>query len=97
MAPVITGALRASIYVAGASGGTNYSARRAEAASKAAAAGKRVKFVGMIGPRSLLERVIAPSVNYAIFPELYGQAYLGPAVEANRDTFMNAWAAVVQI
>lgn len=95
MAPVDTGALRSSIYVSGASGGSNYGARVAEASGKAATRGKKVKFTGEIGPRNTLERVIAPSVNYAIFPELSGQPYLEPAVEACRDAFVQAWYSVV--
>lgn len=96
LAAVDTGAMRSSVYVSGASGGSNYEQRRAEAAGKAAGGGKQVEFNPEIRARNPYERVIAPSVAYGIFPELQGQPYIAPAVETHRANFVKAWKGLVE-
>ena len=94
LAPVDTGALRASIYVSGASGETGYSAAIAEAKSQAAQRGKKVKFHDNHPPDKPLQRIIAVAVNYGIYPEMMGQPYMAPAVETHRTPFTMAWSSL---
>lgn len=97
LAPVDTGALRSSIYTSGASGGgSGYSAAMGDAASRASSRGKQVEFNDEVKPASQWQRIVAPSVVYAIFPEIRGHPYLAPAVEAHRAAFLAAWYEVVK-
>ena len=95
-APVDTGALRASIYVSGASRGGNYSARVSEANGKAQTRGRTIKHGGEIKAQGKFIRIVGPSVIYGIFPEVQGQAYLGPAVEEVRPNFIKAWKMLLK-
>ena len=90
LAPVLTGALRASIYVSGASGGSNYSSRASEAKSKAASKGKTIELLDEIKAEKM-ERIVGVGVVYGIFPEVNGKAYLVPAIEQVRPSFEKAW------
>lgn len=91
LAAVDTGAMRASVYVSGASGGSNYAKRKAEAMSKAASHGETREFHKEVSPTKRLERIIGASVIYAIFPEVMGQPYIVPAVEQERPKVNAAW------
>lgn len=91
LAPVDTGALRASIYVSGSSRGNSYRPNKAKAKGLASTKGKEIKFFPIINPEVTWQRIVAVSVNYGIFPEVQGQPYLVPAVDANRDRFLAAW------
>jgi len=94
LATVLTGAMRASIYVSGASGGGNYNARKSEAISKASSGGVTVEFHDEIKPEGKMERIVGVGVVYGIFPELNGKPYIVPAVEQVRPGFTQAWKAL---
>ena len=92
LAPVLTGALRASIYTSGLGGkGSSYGAHQIEAAGKGSAGGVKVEFVEEVMPAGPFERIVGPSVIYGIWPEVKGQPYLVPAVEQVRQGFERAW------
>lgn len=92
-APVDTGALRSSIYVSGTSGGgSNYSAARADAASR----NEDVQFHPEEKPETPFVRIIGVSVIYALIVEVTNRAYLRPAVERHRAAFLNAWKGLVK-
>ena len=99
LAPVDTGALRASIYVAapGKSGqGRGQSAQNAaknasrNRGQRSGQTRRNITFTSLPSPDDL-QRNIGPSVNYAIFPEIRGHPYMRPAAEANRNNFVRAW------
>ena len=94
LATVLTGAMRASIYVSGASGGSNYRARLSEATSKASSKGVSVDFHKEVKPDGKMERIVGVGVVYGIFPELNGKPYIVPAVEQVRPGFNKAWKAL---
>ena len=83
---VDTGATKASIYVAGASGATGflYSVRQALAAALAKASGRRggMWFHEEVQPKDKWERVIGASTWYAIFVENRHEPFLRPAAIA---------------
>lgn len=102
LAPVDTGALRASIYVAGASGrqggvSSAQGAARRAGLNKGRHSGQTRTNISFSEPPSIeeLQRAIGPAVSYAIFPEIQGQPYMRPAAEANRQNFIRAWYAFV--
>jgi len=76
-ARVDTGAMRSSIYVAGASGGDTYSG--AVAAAQGARPG--VGAVPARAPSRKLERIVAVAVEYAYWVEI-NYPFLGPAAYA---------------
>jgi hypothetical protein len=102
LAPVDTGALRASIYTSGASRGSSYAQAVAAAKGKIGTTGRRsgrrlekLDFSSEIHARHPFERIIAPSVAYAIFPELRGQKYIEPGVAMHRANFIKAWSELL--
>jgi len=85
-AKVDTGAMRSSIYVSGASGGTSYG----NAASDAQALRPKAGLVNEVRPANKWERIVGVAVEYAYWQELQ-QPFIGPAVEDNRRKAQSAW------
>lgn len=97
LAAVDTGAMKSSVYMSGASnGGSDYEQMRAEAQGKAGARGKNIQFVEEVKPDGDYERIIGPSVNYALWVELKGQPFVEPAVQAHRTSFLGAWRELIE-
>lgn len=99
IAPVDTGALRASIYVAGPGGSGGRSSSYASATSGAKSASQTIGIHSgrshgvSFGPPPAVgefERAIGPAVSYAVFAEMH-KPYMAPAAEAHRRAFINAW------
>lgn len=97
LAPVDTGALKASIYTSGATGRDNYSSGKSAAQAAGRKGNKSIEFKPEVRSGDKYTRIIAASVNYAIFPELRGQAYMVPAVELHRPDFLRAWEQLVAV
>lgn len=87
-----TGAMRSSIYVSGAKGGSTFS----EGASEAQARRPGVVIMPEVKPRHEFERIIGASVEYGLIQELTFP-YLTPAVEQVRPQFETAWKALCQL
>lgn len=100
LARVDTGAMRASVYVSGSrgsSGGTPYGSATNQAASRAKARGKSVKFNGEVKARHPYERVIAPAVGYAFYIEKNVQPFIKPAVQAAEPNLRRAWKSLFEV
>lgn len=104
LAPVDTGALRASIYVAGPGrmgGGAGFgkavqSARTAGHNRGIHSGRSNTKFgVAAAPPVEELQRAIAPAVDYAVFVEDRVKPFMMPAANAHRNSFIQAWYAFV--
>jgi hypothetical protein len=83
-----TGAMRNSIYVSGASGGssTGYGSAASEAESRRPGVG----LVPQVVAANKFERVVGVAVEYAYWQELQNP-YLTPAVEQVRPQVNSAW------
>ncbi len=91
-ARVDTGAMRSSIYVAGASGQASEYGDRAAAA---AALRPGAKFADEVQPADRWERVIGVAVEYGYWVELR-YPFLGPAAYAEAPRLESAWAQLIQ-
>lgn len=91
LAAIDTGAMRASIYVAGASGGPSYG--NAAAAAQRLRPGAQVG--GEVAPANKFERVIGAAVEYALWQELK-RPYLTPALLMVAPAYEAAWGQLLK-
>lgn len=84
-AHVITGAMRASIYVSRGLGSSDYPTRRASAA----VLNPKAKFTSQVNPeKSRASAVVGVAVNYGVYEEIRaGHRFLGPAAEVVRPSY----------
>jgi len=87
-----TGAMRNSIYVSGASGGSQYG----EAVGEASGRRPGVGLVDEIKPNGKFERIVGVAVEYAYWQELI-KPYLVPAVEMVRPGLTAAWSGLFKL
>lgn len=90
LAAVDTGAMRSSVYVSGASGGSQYG----QAITQAQALRPGVNVFDEVAPDGKFERIVGVAVEYAYWQELVNP-YLSPAVEQVRPDFVKAWSQLV--